>query len=79
MERNKCTISKNNKTIGLSVLYAKKKKINHAYVSTNNLNCEKQVRLVMIPNGKGWHYLSVKKLPALLEEQSQNIKAIFIV
>ena len=27
-----------------------------------------QIILLMIPNKKGWHYLSVKKLPALLRE-----------
>ena len=27
---------------------------------------EKQVILLMIPNGEGWHYLAVKKLLALL-------------
>ena len=29
-------------------------------------NREKQVILLMIPNGEGWHYLAVKKLSALL-------------
>ena len=29
-------------------------------------NCEKQVILLMIPNGKEWHYLAVKKLSTLL-------------
>ena len=55
----------------------KKKKKYPAYVSKNNLNREKQVILLMIPNRKGreskpkarvtkserrrWHYLAVKK------------------
>ena len=34
-----------------------------AYVSKH---CDKQVILLMIPNGEGWHYLAGKKLSALL-------------
>ena len=61
---------KNNVTITINVLYAKKEKIYFAYVSKHNLNREKQVILLMIPNGNGleaesegwqlWHYLAVK-------------------
>ena len=61
---------KNNVTITINVLYAKKEKIYFAYVSKHNLNHEKQVILLMIPNGNGreaesegwqlWHYLAVK-------------------
>ena len=38
------------------------------FVSKHNSNCEKQVILLMIPNGevRRWHYLAVKKLSALL-------------
>ena len=43
---------KNNLTIALNVLYAKKEKIDPAYASKNNSNCEKQVILLMIPNGE---------------------------
>ena len=58
---------KNHVTIALSVLYAKKEKIYHAYVSKNNCNGEKEVILLMISNReKLWHYLVVKKLSALL-------------
>ena len=34
----------------------------------HNSNCEKQVILLMIPNGEGqwWHYIAVKKLSALI-------------
>ena len=32
----------------------------------HNSNYEKQVILLMIPNGKGWYYITVKQLPALL-------------
>ena len=44
----------------------KKKKIYPAYVSKHNSNREKQVILLMIPTGEGWHYLAVKKLLTLL-------------
>ena len=37
-----------------------------AYVSKHNLNCQRQVILLMIPNGEEWHYLAVKKPSALL-------------
>ena len=43
-------------------------KINPAYVSKHNSNREKQVVFLVIPNGKKWHYLTVKKLSALLRE-----------
>ena len=57
-------IEKNNATIALKVLYAKK--MYPAYISKHNSNLEKQVILLMIPNGEGWHYPAVKKLSALL-------------
>ena len=45
----------------------KKEKIYPAHVSKRNSNCEKQVIILMIPNGeKQWHYLPVKKLSTLL-------------
>ena len=31
-----------------------------------NSNHEKQIILLMIPNGGGWNYLAVKKLSAIL-------------
>ena len=62
------TFEKNNGTISVNVLYTKKEKIYPAYVSKKNSNCEKQVILLMIPNGKKceaksdgrWHYLPLK-------------------
>ena len=36
-----------------------------AYISKHNSNREKQVILLMIPNGAKRHYLAVKKLSAL--------------
>ena len=51
------------KTIALNVLYAKKEKLYHAYVS-------KQLKswktCLTLPNGEGWHYVTVKELRALL-------------
>ena len=59
-------IEKNNLTIVLNVLYAKKEKIYPVYVSKNNSKRGKQVIPLMTPNGEGWHYLAIKKLSALL-------------
>ena len=44
------------------------KKMFPACISTHNLMHEKQVILLMIPTGEGWHYLAVKKIPTLLRE-----------
>ena len=41
------------------------KEIRHAYKSKYNLERENQVILLMITDGKKWHYLAVKSLPAL--------------
>ena len=46
-------IEKNNVTIALNPLYAKKEKIYPTYVSKHNSNQEKQVILLMFPNGEG--------------------------
>ena len=46
---------KNNVTISLNVLYAKKEKIHLAYVSKNNSNWEKQDILLVIPNREKWY------------------------
>ena len=52
---------KNNLTIALNVLYAKKeKKTYSAYVSKHNSNREKQVIFLMIINREGWHYPELK-------------------
>ena len=61
------TFEKNNPTIALNVLYIKEKEICPACISKINLNYKKQIILLIIPNEeKGWHYLAVKKLSALL-------------
>ena len=45
-------IQKNKVTTALNVLYAKKEKICLDYLSKHNLNSEKQVIILMIPNGE---------------------------
>ena len=55
----KSKIHKNNWAIALIVLYAKKENIYPAYVSKGKSNCKKQVILLMVRNGEGWHYLAV--------------------
>ena len=37
----------------------------HAYKSKYNLTHENQVILLMITDGEKWHYLAIKRLPAL--------------
>ena len=58
----------NNRLIALNILYMphNTKKIRHAYKSKYNLNRKNQVILLMITDGKKWHYLAVKSLFALL-------------
>ena len=43
-----------------------KKEIYTAYVTKHNSNREKQVILLMVPNGEKWYCLAVKKLSGLL-------------
>ena len=43
------------------------KTIRHAYKPKYNLKRENQVILLMISDGKKWHYLTVRSLSALLE------------
>ena len=58
----------NNRLIALNILYMphNTEKIRHAYKSKYNLNRKNQVILLMITDGKKWHYLAVKSLFALL-------------
>ena len=52
-------------------------KIRHAYNLKHNLERENQVILLMITDGKKWHYLAVKKLSALFRGISSNHKGDF--
>ena len=65
----------NNKSIALIILYVphKTKKIRHAYKSKHNLKRKSQVILLMITDGKKWHYLAVKSLPALLKGTTEDV------
>ena len=64
----------NNKSIALNFSFAlyNTEKIRLAYKSKYNFQRENQVILLMITNGKIWHYLAVKSLPALLKGITSN-------
>ena len=70
-------IEKNNVTIALHIFHAKREKKDLAYVSKHNSNREKQVILLMISNGEGCHYLTIKKLSALLKGITSKHKGDF--
>ena len=57
----------NNKNVALNT-----KKIEIAYKSKYNLIRDNQIILLMISNGKNWHYLVVKNLSRLLRGISSN-------
>ena len=60
---------KNVKTIALNILFVtyNTEKIRLAYKSKHNINRQNQVILLMITDGKKWHYLTVKSLSGLLK------------
>ena len=64
----------NNKSIALNILYVpyNTEKIRHVYKSKYNKEGENQVILLMITDGKKWHYLAVKRLSAVLREITSN-------
>ena len=63
---------KNNPTIAHNILYIKEKEICPAYILKINLNCAKQIILLIIPNEEKerWHYLAAERLSALTETTS---------
>ena len=65
----------NNKSTALNILYVpyNSNETRSAYVSKHNLKQENQVILLMITDGKKWHYLVVKKLFALLRRTTSNV------
>ena len=69
----------NNKTIALNILFVphNTEKIRLAYKSKHNFKRENQVILLMITDGKKWHYLAVKSLPALLRGITSNHEGDF--
>ena len=64
----------NNKDVALNILYVpfNTKKIEIAYKSRYNLIRDNKIILLMISNGKNWHYLAVKSLSRLLRGISSN-------
>ena len=68
-----------NNEVALNILYVPHNtiKIHVAYKSRHNLTCDKQVILLMISNGKNWHYLTVKNLPGLLKRITSTHKEDF--
>ena len=60
-------------------MYTKEKEILLAYISKHYSNREKEIILLMIPNEEkeGCHYLSVKKLFALLHKKTSKHKGEF--
>ena len=73
------TFELNNKSIALNIYYIplNAKEIRHAYMPKYNLERESRVILFMITDGKKWHYLAVKSLPALLRGITSNHKGDF--
>ena len=64
----------NNKTIALNILFVPHnvKEIRLAYKSKHSFMRENQVLLLMITEGKKWHYLNVKRVSALLTGITPN-------
>ena len=69
----------NNKTIALNLLHTphNTKTITVAYKSEYSNKLKKQVILLMIANGKKYHYLAVTNLSALLQGMSSNNRGDF--
>ena len=64
----------NNKNVALNIKYVpfNTKKVEIAYKSKYNLIRDNQIILLMISDGKNWHYLTVKNLSGLLRSISSN-------
>ena len=64
----------NNKSITINILYVRHntKRISHAYKPKYYLARENQIILLMITDGKKWHYLAVKSLPPLLKGKTSK-------
>ena len=64
----------NNKSIVFNILCVpyNNEEIRHAFKSKYNSNCKNQVILLMVTDGKKWHYLAVKKLSALVRGITSN-------
>ena len=73
-QKNGKNLKKNNDTIALNILYVEQstKKISVVYKSKYNNKRKKQVILLMIGDGKKYHYLAVTNLSGLLKGISSN-------
>ena len=71
------TLKKNTVTVAINVLHVKKERANPASYSKHNSNREKNVILLMISNGEVRHYLTVKKLAALLRGTMSKYRNYF--
>ena len=71
---------RNNKTIALNILFIphNTKTIRVAYRSEHNNKRKKQVILLMITDGKKWHFLPITNLSALLQGNSSSHEGDFI-
>ena len=66
---------RNSKGIALNILYVlyNTKKINPAYISKHNNECDTQVNLLMITDKtNNWHYFAVKGISGLLRGMTSN-------
>ena len=72
-------MGKNNDTIALNILYVEQftKKISAIYRSQYNNKCKKQIILLMIGDGKKYHYLAGTNLSGLLQGNSSNHRGDF--
>ena len=62
-----------NTTIALNILFVpyKTKEMSCAYISTYNCKRCNQVILLMITDGKKWHYLALKSLPTFNKKRKK--------
>ena len=67
---------RNNKTVAINIIFIQRntKTISVAYRSGHSNKRKKQVILLMITDGKKWHYLAVINLSALFKEKLSNHK-----
>ena len=70
----------NNKSIALNILFVpyNTEKIRLAYKSKYNFKRENQVILLMISDGKKWHYLTLKSFSALKEYHQIMLETYFL-
>ena len=74
-------LDKNNRSIALNIFYVpcNTKQIRPAYVSKYNCDRENQANLLMITDGKKWHYLMIISIPMFFRGITSKLMEIFIV